>query len=127
MSDRFEIVELPETNSEKNLPATDNNRIVNALADNMDSIIGIAKDIVDIQHIRVQSEALLRKMEEDRAMLREEAEFYVMKKNADTKQIIDKMQWAQVLLNDFYNQKNTAGVTAEEFSIIIKSIFGLPD
>ena len=126
MSDRFEMVKFPETNPEKNLPAMDN-RIVNALADNMDSILSIAKDIVDIQRMRVQSEALLRKMEEDRAMLREEAEFYVMKKNADTKQIIDKMQWARVLLNDFYNQKNTAGVTAEEFSIIIKSIFGLPD
>jgi len=126
MSDRFEIVELPETNSEKKLPAMDN-RIVNALADNMDSIIGIAKDIVDIQRMRVQSEALLRKMEEDRAMLREEAEAYVKMKNADTKQIIDKMQMARLLLNDFYNQKSTSGVTAEEFSIIIKSIFGLPD
>jgi len=126
MSDRFEIVEFPEKNPEKT-PIPIDNKIANALADNMDSIIGIAKDIVDIQRMRVQSEALLRKMEEDRAMLREEAKAYVMKKNAETKQIIDKMQMARVLLNDFYNQKNTAGVTAEEFSTIIKSIYGLPD
>jgi len=126
MSDRFDIVDFPEKNLEKTSASMDN-RLVDALADNMDSIIDLAKDIVDIQRMKVQSEALLKKMEEDRAMLRAEAEAYVMKKNADTKQIIDKMQSARELLKDFYNQKNTSGVTAEEFSILIKSIYGLPD
>jgi len=121
MSDRFDIVDFPQ-----NPPVSENNKLTDALADNMSGIIDIAKDIVDIQRMKVQSEALLRKMEEDRAMLREEAEAYVMKKNADTKQIIDKMRMARVLLKDFYNQKNTSGVTAEEFSLIINSIFGLP-
>ena len=126
MSDRFEMVELPETNSGKNLPAA-NNKIVDALADNMDSILGIAKDIVAIERMKVQSEAVLKQMEEDRARLREEAKAYVMKKNADTKDAIDKMQMARILLNEFYNQKSTAGVSAEEFSTVIKSIYGISD
>jgi len=126
MSDRFEVVEFPENNLEK-IPTPMDNRLANALVDNMDSIIDLAKDITAIQRIRVQSEALLKKMEEDRAKLREETEAYVKMKNADTKQIIDKMQMARELLKDFYNQKNTSGVTAEEFSTIIKSIYGLPD
>jgi len=125
MSDRFDLPvdELPE----KNITVSMDRKLVDALADNMGGIIDLAKDIVDIKRMKVQSEALLAKMDKDMAMLREEAEAYVMKKNADTKQIIDKMQMARLLLNDFYNQKNTAGVTAEEFSLIIKSIFGLPE
>jgi len=126
MSDRFDIVDFPEKKlGETSAPI--GNRLADALVDNMDSIIDLAKDIADIQRMKVQSEALLEKMEKDKEMLRAEAEVYVMKKNAETKQIIDKMQLARELLKDFYNQKNTSGVTAEEFSIVIKSIYGLPD
>jgi alanyl-tRNA synthetase len=126
MSDRFDLVEFPEKNLEKNPTSTDD-RFTDALIDNMGNIIALAEDILEIKKMRVQSEALLEKMKEDRARLRDEAEAYVKTKNADTKQIIDKMQMARELLNDFYKQKNTSGVTAEEFSTIIKSIYGLPD
>ena len=121
MSDRFEIVEFPE-NKPVPIPG---NKIADALADNMEIIISIAKDIVDIQRMKVQSEAVLKKMEADKEMLLAEAEAYVKKKNADTKQIVDKMQVAREILKDFYSQKNTSGVTVEEFSKLISMIFGL--
>ena len=126
MSDRFEMTEFPKKDA---VPMNDgSNKLTDALADNMGNIISLAKDIVDIQRMRVQSQTLLDKMEEDRAMLRDEAEAYVNKKNADTNQIIGKMQIAREILKDFYNQKNTAGVSAEEFSAVIKAIFeNVPD
>ena len=122
MSDRFEMTEFPKKDA---VPINDNgnNRLTNALADNMGNIISLAKDIVDIQRMRVQSQALLDKMEKDKEMLLAEAEAYVKKKNAETSQIIGKMQIAREMLKDFYNQKNTAGVSAEEFSEVIKAIF----
>jgi len=126
MSDRFDLIEFPEKSLDENPTSTDD-RLNNALIDNMGNIIDLAKDIVSIQRMRVQSETLLEKMKEDRARLRDEAEAYVKTKNADTKQIIDKIQMARVLLNDFCNQKNISGVTAEEFSTIIKSVLGPHD
>jgi len=124
MSERFEVVEFPGQESQQiDQKISGDDKIKYALADNMGSIISIAKDIVDIRRMQVQSEALLQKMEKDKAMLLAEADAYVKRKNADTKQIVDKMQIARELLKDFYAQKNTAGVTGEEFSMVIKTIF----
>lgn len=121
MSDRFEVTEFPGQDA---VPINDNgNKLANALADNMGNIISLAKDITDIVKMRVQSQALLDKMEKDKEMLLAEAEAYVKKKNAETNQIIGKMQIAREILKDFYNQKNTAGVSAEEFAAVIKAIF----
>ena len=124
MSDRFEVVEFPKKDA---VPITINDKLTDALADNMGNIISIAKDIVDIQRMRVQSEVLLEKMEKDKAILIAEADAYVKRKNADTKQIIGKMQIARELLKDFYEQKNTSGVTVEEFSALIKVIYDIPN
>jgi len=124
MSERFEVVEFPGQESQQiDQKISGDDKIKYALADNMGSIISIAKDIVDIRRMQVQSEAFLQKMEKDKAMLLAEADAYVKRKNADTKQIVDKMQIARELLKDFYAQKNTAGVTGEEFSMVIKTIF----
>ena len=125
MSDRFDITDLSKGEDSKSVSKTD--KLSDALAANMEGIISIVKVIVDTQKMKVQSEAVLRKIEADKAMLIAEAEVYVMKKNADIKEIVDKMQIARVMLQDFYKQKNTSGVTAEEFSTIIKAIFDQRD
>ena len=122
MSERFPVVELPEKT-----PAPIDNKLSDALAENMGNIISLAKDIVDIQKMKTQSEAVLKKMEADRVMLLAEADAYVKRKNADTMQFVSKMQFARELLKDFYNQKNTSGVSAEEFSTLINAIYGLPN
>jgi len=122
MSDRFEVVDFPEKS-----PASTDNKLTNALAENMESIISIAKDIMEIRKMQVQSEAVLAKMEADKEKLLIEADAYVNKKNADTTQIVSKMEKARELLKDFYNQKNTSGVSAEEFSTVINAIYSLPD
>ena len=123
MSNDFEIIE--STRGEYGiLPTQQNNRLVDALADNLGSIIDIAKEIVDIQKMKVQSEAVLAKMAEDRKMLLAEAEVYVMKKNVDTKSTVDRMKVIQDLLRDFYlyNQKSTTGLSGAEFTKIITDV-----
>lgn len=122
MSKDFEIVESTRKN---NIELKEQNeQLGNALADNMGSIIDIARNIVEIQKMRVQSEAILTKMEEDRKMLIASAEAYAMKKNADTKNIVDRMKIIQELLRDFYsyNQKSTTGLSGEEFTKIIADV-----
>lgn len=118
----FEIVE--STRAKGEVAERSNHRIEDALADNMGRIIDIAKDIVDIQRMRVQSEAVLAKMAEDRRMLTAEAEAYVLKKNADTKAVVDRMKIVQELLRDFYayNQVSTSGLSGEEFTKIISDV-----
>lgn len=122
MTNDFEIVESTRTRGE--LKESTKNKLEDALADNMGKIIDIAKDVVDIQRMRVQSEAILAKMAEDRKMLTAEAEAYVMKKNADTKTVVDKMKVIQDLLRDFYayNQVSASGLSGEEFTKIISDI-----
>jgi len=128
MSKEFEIVE--STRRKNDLESVSpNNRLSDALADNMGSIINIAKDIVDIQKMKVQSDAILAKMAEDRKMLLAEAEAYVNRKNADTTNIVERMRVIQEMLRDFYssNQKGATGLSGEEFKEIITDVLATMD
>lgn len=128
MSADFKIVESTRRTSHIE-PVLHNEQIVNALADNLGNIIKLTRDIVDIQRMKVQSEAVLAKMEADRKMLLAEAESYAIKKNADTKNVIDRMKLIQELLRDFYtyNQGSTTGITSEDFTRIISVILSEMD
>lgn len=145
MSDRFEIVETKNESFLQNPPAateTPNapeapaaqgtptspaqsagNKMVNALADNMGNIISLVRDIAEIKKLRVQSEADLAKLEKKKELLYAEAEVYIEKKNAENKGIIDRMKYARDILNDFYNQKDTGGLSGEEFASVINAMF----
>jgi hypothetical protein len=127
MSDDFELVEttrLPDITGETKPNTVSADRIVNAAADNFGTILDIVKDVVDIKKMQVQSELVLAKMAEDRKMLLAEAEVYVMKKNTDTKNVVDRMKMIRMLLRDFYvyNHNNTAGLSGEDFSKIITEL-----
>ncbi|VDN47241.1 conserved protein of unknown function [Petrocella atlantisensis] len=125
MSKDFEVVEsrrgkVANTSSS----GTVNNKLQDALADNMGNIIELAKDITDINRMKVQSDAILAKMAEDRKMLITEAEAYVLRKNVDTKNTVDKMRVVQDLLRDFYtyNKNGSSNLTGEEFTKVISDI-----
>jgi hypothetical protein len=124
MSDdfEFEVVESTRGMGKPHLSSTD--KIIDAAADNFGAIIDLAKNIVDIQKMQIQSEAVLAKMAEDRKMLLATAEAYVMKKDADTKNVIDRMKMIQNLLRDFYvyNQNRETGLSGNEFSRIITEL-----
>lgn len=91
------------------------------LADNFDSIIKLASDLVEIKKMKVQSEAILKKMAEDRKTLLAEAEAYAIRKNADTNDVVQKMAIIRGMMQDFYAQSNQQ-ISGEDFRIIITEI-----
>lgn len=92
--------------------------IVNSIANNFPKILDIVSDIVEIKKIEKQSEVLIKKMEEDRKMLLAEADSYIKRKQADTQQILGKMEIIREMMKDFY-QHAPSNLTGEQFSEII--------
>lgn len=92
--------------------------IVNSIANNFPKILDIVCDIVEIQKRKTESEAIIKKMEEDRKMLLAETEAYVKRKQADTHQILGKMEIIREMMKDFY-QHAPSNLTGDEFSEII--------
>ncbi|WP_028330987.1 hypothetical protein [Brachyspira alvinipulli] len=93
-------------------------KLINAAADNFDSILQIASDIVSIQKIKAQSEAIVRELDAKGNYLIKEAQAYVAKKEADTNQTIKKMEVVRLMMKDFYEHA-PSNITGDEFSKII--------
>lgn len=106
-------------NKESNEIANNNvNKIVDTVVDNFGDIIRIANDLVEIRKMKVQSDAILAKMREDRKTLLAEAEAYAKRKNADTTSVVEKMRVIQEMMKDFYKYNNSS-MTGEDFSKVI--------
>ena len=87
MSRDFEIVQ-----SKRNIPVVEqgeitvlpsskyNSRLGDAIADNFGQILDLASNIVEIEKMKVQSDAVISQMEESRKALIAEATAYAMKK-----------------------------------------------
>ncbi len=97
------------------------NNLANTVADNFGSILDLAQDIVEINKIKVQTDAIINKMREDRETLLAEAEVYAKKKNADTKSVIERMRVIQAMMRDFY-QYNNSSMSGDEFSKVVSEI-----
>lgn len=97
------------------------NKVANAIADNFGSILDLAYDIVETNKIKVQTDAIISKMKEDRESLLAEAEVYAKKKNADTKSIVERMRVIQEMMRDFY-QYNNSSMSGDEFSKVVSEI-----
>lgn len=93
-----------------------------AIADNFGQILELASGIIEIEKMKVQSDAIIRQMEESRKNLLAEAEAYALKKNADTNGVVQKMQTVRYMMRDFYQYNNNSKLTSEDFSRIISSI-----
>lgn len=93
-------------------------KLINAAADNFDSILQIASDIVSIQKMKAQSEAIVRELDAKGDYLIKEAQAYVAKKEADTNQTIKKMEVVRLMMKDFYEHA-PSNITGDEFSKII--------
>lgn len=89
-------------------------------AGNIDGIINIARDIAEIYKIKTQSDALIAILAEKKELLKTEAEAYVLKKQTDSKAVVDKMEAVRLILKDYY-QHNGGNVvlSGEVFAQII--------
>lgn len=93
-------------------------KLINAAADNFDTILQIASDIVSIQKMKEQSQAIVRELDAKGNYLIKEAQAYVFKKEADTNQTIKKMEVVRLMMKDFYEHA-PSNITGDEFSKII--------
>lgn len=93
-------------------------KLINAVADNFDTILQIASDIVSIQKMKEQSQAIVRELDAKGNYLIKEAQAYVAKKEADTNQTIKKMEIVRLMMKDFYEHA-PSNITGDEFSKII--------
>lgn len=110
------------TKSEKGgTPENTPKNIEEAAVQNFGKILELAGDIAEIKKMKVASDAVLAKMEADRKQMLAEAEVYVEKKNADTKNVIERMNIIRLMMQDFYQQSNQQ-ITGEDFRQIITSI-----
>lgn len=96
-------------------------KLLGAAADNFGEILRLAKEITEIRKIEVQTEAVIKQMSESRKTILAEAESYAMKKNADTKSIVDKMNVIRLMMQDFYAQSNQQ-LSSEDFRAVITEI-----
>jgi hypothetical protein len=99
-------------------PANSPQTITQAAAQNFGKILELAGGIVEIQRMKVASDAVLAKMEADREQLRAEAEAYVNKMNAATKSAVDRMNVIRLMMQD-YNQQSSPNIKSEDFKDII--------
>lgn len=93
-------------------------KLINAAADNFDTILQIASDIVSIQKMKEQSQAIVRELDAKGNYLIKEAQAYVAKKEADTNQTVKKMEVVRLMMKDFYEHA-PSNITGDEFSKII--------
>lgn len=100
---------------------TKGEKALDIVANNFDSIMNLAGSIVEIQKMKVASDACLKKMAEDRQTLEAEAQAYALKKRADTSSVVERMNVIRSMMQDFYahNQGNMSG---DDFCKIITEV-----
>ena len=87
-------------------PTSSPQTLTQAAAQNLGRILDLAGGIVEIQRMKVASDAALAKMEAYRKQLLAEAEAYVLMKNADTNSDTARMNVIRLMMQDFYQQNN---------------------
>lgn len=95
--------------------------ITEAAVQNFGKILDLAGSIIEIKKMKVVSDALLAKMEADRKQLLAEAEAYVVKKDANTRSVVERMNVIRHMMQDFYQQSNQH-ISSEDFRQIITSL-----
>lgn len=108
-----------KTENDKNY--NENKEVINSIACNMGNIINLAQNMLELERMKVQSDAILEKMKQDRDTLIAEAEAYAKRKNADTNSVVERMRIIQDMMRDFY-QYNNSSMSGEEFSKVISDI-----
>jgi hypothetical protein len=97
-------------------------KLAGAAADNMPRILSIAESIVELKKIQIQSDAVINQMQEQRRLLMAEAEAYAIRKNADTNDVVQKMNVVRGMMNDFYLQSGSSNISSQDFRMIISDI-----
>lgn len=98
------------------------NIVANAVADNFPNILELAGSLAEMMKMKVQSEAVLAKMEADRQMLIAETDAYCRKKEKDTEQYLGKLEVIRQMMSDYNRYGKSGGLSEEAFCSIITQI-----
>lgn len=106
--------------SQKGTP-TKGDKALDMLSDNFENILNLAGNIVEIEKMKVASDACLKKMAEDRKRILDEAQAYAIKRRVDTSSVVDRMNVIRSMMQDFYahSQGNLSG---DDFCKIITEV-----
>lgn len=128
MNDDFDIVTSTrgEVDLEANkgiglLSGQDKEQLVLAVANNFETVLGLASEILEINRIEVQTEAIVKVLEEKKNLLIAEADVYVKKVNADTNAVISKVEMIRLMMQDYYKYGQDK-MSGEEFSKVITEV-----
>lgn len=94
---------------------------MNMLSDNFGNILNLVSNVVEIKKMEVVSDALLKKMEEDRKRIETEAQAYALKMGADTTAVVERVNVIREMMNDFYKHSN-GNLSSEDFCKIISEV-----
>jgi histidinol dehydrogenase len=100
---------------------TKGEKAMDMLSNNFENILNLAGSIVEIQKMKVASEACLAKMAEDRKRILDEAQAYAVKKRADTSSVVDRMNVIRSMMQDFYAHSN-GNLSGDDFCKIITEV-----
>lgn len=109
---------LPE--KQMNIPSK-GDIAMNMLSDNFGNILNLVSNVVEIKKMEVVSDALLKKMEEDRKRIETEAQAYALKMGADTTAVVERVNVIREMMNDFYKHSN-GNLSSEDFCKIISEV-----
>lgn len=100
---------------------TKGEKAMDLLSNNFENILNLAGNIVEIQKMKVASEACLAKMAEDRKRILDEAQAYTFKKRADTSSVVDRMNVIRSMMQDFYAHSH-GNLSGDDFCKIITEV-----
>ena len=125
--DGFELVEssrnvpVEQKESQKKNSVSNSSKMVDALTTNFGTILELVGNVIEIQKMKVASDAVLAKMAEDRKKLLDEAQAYALKKRADTSSVVERMNVIRSMMQDFYAQSDR-NMSGEDFCKIITEV-----
>lgn len=96
-------------------------KVVELVSNHFENILNLAGNILEIQKMKVASDACLAKMAEDRKRLIDEAQAYAIMKRADTSSVVDRMNVIRSMMQDFYAH-NRGNLSGDDFCKIITEV-----
>ena len=96
-------------------------KVVEMVSNHFENILNLAGNILEIQKMKVASEACLAKIAEDRKRLIDEAQAYAIMKRADTSSVVDRMNVIRSMMQDFYAH-NRGNLSGDDFCKIITEV-----
>lgn len=113
------IISKPQTQ-----PTTTGKTAGDVISENFESIVNLASQYMEIKKGKVETDNQVKLLEQARKQLVTEAEVYCMKKDQETKDVVQRMMIIREMMNDFYAaaQQSQQPITSADFRIIITEI-----